>query len=324
MRAVLAVDAGATKTDVMVVCDDGVILSFAKGQCGNWESIGLEAAGAVYKQTTREALSVASLSAEKLCAGGYGLAGLDWPSDHRRLRPLIERLGVRGPQVLVNDAFVALWAGTGNGRGVVVIAGTGTTIAGRNSAGYEARTLGMGYPFGDFGGAQDLVRAAVHAVATAYTGRGPSTALSGRLVEVSKARDVGDFLERLARRCLRLDAAVAPHVLDVARAGDQVAQGIFRRAGHELGENAIAVIRRLGLETEAFDLVLAGGVFRAESRMLLDGLEQTVLAVAPLVNPVLLQEPPVVGAALLAFEAVGTPLSGDSFVRLLEEAATLQ
>ena len=324
MRAVLGMDAGATKTHVMVAGEDGAILGFAEGECGNWERVGLQTAGAVYAQTVREALSVASLPAERLCAGGYGLAGLDWPSDCKKLRPLIERLGVGGPQVLVNDAFVALWAGTGDGCGVVVVAGTGATVAGRNRSGDEARTLGRGYPFGDFGGAQHLVQAAVEAVARAYTGRGTPTALSERLVEVTTARDVGDLLERLARGGLRLDAAVAPHVLDVARGGDQIAQGIFERAGRELGENVLAVAGRLGLDTEAFDLVLSGGVLRAGSRTLLDALEQTVRAVAPLVKPVLLHEPPVVGSVLLAFEAAGTPLSGDSCRRLLEEARTLQ
>ena len=38
----------------MVVGDDGSIMGFAEGQCGNWESIGLEAAGAVYAQTAGE------------------------------------------------------------------------------------------------------------------------------------------------------------------------------------------------------------------------------------------------------------------------------
>jgi N-acetylglucosamine kinase-like BadF-type ATPase len=324
LRAVLGIDAGATKTHALVASGEGAILGFAEGQCGNWERVGLEAAGAVYVQTAREALSIAGLSAERLSGGGYGLAGLDWPSDHERLRPLIERLGVGGPQVLVNDAFVALWAGTGDGCGVVVIAGTGTTVAGRNRAGDEARTLGMGYPFGDFGGAGDMVRAAVYAIATAYTGRGAPTALSDRFVQLTGSRNAGDLLERVARRSLELDAAMAPQVLDAAQGGDEVALGIVRRAGRELGENAVAIIRRLGLEGETFDVVLAGGVLRAGNRTMLDALEEVVRQAAPLAHLALLTEPPVVGAVLLAFEAVGTPLSGDSHCRLREEAENLQ
>ena len=321
MRAVLGIDAGATKTHALVASDDGAILGFAEGQCGNWESVGLEAAGVVYAGAAREALSTAGMSPEQLCAGGYGLAGLDWPSDRVRLLPLIERLGVGGPQLLVNDAFVALWTGTGDGCGVVVIAGTGTTVAGRNRSGEEARTLGMGYPFGDFGGAGDIVRAALHAIAIAYTWRGAPTALSDRFLQLTGSRNAGELLERVARGSLELDAAMAPQVLDVAQGGDKVAQEIVTRAGRELGENSVAVIRRLGLEGEAFDVVLAGGVLRAGDRTMLDTLEQTVRRKAPLANLTLLTVPPVVGAVLLAFDAAGPPLAGDSYHRLLEKAA---
>jgi N-acetylglucosamine kinase-like BadF-type ATPase len=206
----------------------------------------------------------------------------------------------------------------------VVIAGTGTTVAGRNRSGEEARTLGMGYPFGDFGGAGDIVRAAVYAIATAYTGRGTPTALSDRFMALTASGSAGELLERVARGSLELDAAMAPQVLDVAQGGDEVARGIVTRAGRELGENAVAVIRRLGLEGETFDVVLAGGVLRAGNWRMLDALEQVVRRAAPLANLTPLTIPPVVGAVVLAFDVAGMPLSTHSYERLVREAATIR
>jgi N-acetylglucosamine kinase-like BadF-type ATPase len=322
--AVLGLDVGATKTHALIVDQTGEVLGFAREGSGNWEGIGLAAAGELYARVVKNALSQASLSAGELVGGGYGLAGLDWPSDRRRLRPLIDQLGVGGPQVLANDAFAALWAGTRDGYGVVVIAGTGTTTAGRNRDGQEARTLGLSYPFGDFGGAVDIVRASIYAVATAFTGRGSPTALSERLVKITGSQAVEDLLEGLVRGPLKLDASFAPHVFEVAQDGDEVAQQIFRRAGRELGENAIAIIRRLGLDSAAFDLVLSGGMFRSQYHVLLEELEKTVHHAAPFANPVLLSAPPVVGAVLLAFDAVGTPMSDESYQRLLNKASAIQ
>jgi len=163
------------------------------------------------------------------------------------------------------------------------------------------------------------VEAAIYAIATAYTGRGMPTALSQRFVEITNSRDVADFLEGLTRGRLHLDASAAPHVFEVAQAGDEVAQAIFRRAGRELGENAIAVIRRLGMESEEFTLVLSGGVLRSGNRLVLEPLERTVHRVAPLARLNLLTAPPVVGAALLAFDAIDRPLSREAYQRLLSE-----
>jgi N-acetylglucosamine kinase-like BadF-type ATPase len=121
----------------------------------------------------------AGLQVADIAAGGYGLAGLDWPSDEDRLRPVIAALGLSGPYEMVNDAFLPLRAGTADGVGLAAIAGSGATVAGRNRAGQTARSYGAGYPFTDWGGAGDIAREAVHVVAAAYKGLGPETTLDG-------------------------------------------------------------------------------------------------------------------------------------------------
>jgi N-acetylglucosamine kinase-like BadF-type ATPase len=256
-------------------------------------------------------------------AAGYGLAGLDWPSDEARLRPLVDELGLSGPSVLVNDTFVALRAGAREPWGVVIVAGTGTTVAGRNRRGEMARTPGLGYPFDDWGSAPDLAQAALHAVARAYTGRGPATALSNRLVRLVGAADVADLLEGVSRwryNLFPLVADVVRALMEEADGGDGAAREIVLRAGRELGGGAVVVIRRLGMEDEEFDLVLAGGLFRSASPLLLDTLRGTVQAVAPGARPVRLDVPPVVGGVLLAMDAVGWTVT-PAVRRRLEEGA---
>ncbi len=302
----LGVDAGGTKTDALLVDERGAARGGGQAGPGNWEVVGPEGAFQALQQAVGQALAEAGVEAGAVTAAAYGLAGLDWPGDELLLRPLVERLGVGGPQVLVNDSFVALRAGARQPWGVVVVAGTGTTAAGRNRRGETARTLGLGYPFDDWGSAPDLAQAAVHAVARAYTGRGPVTALGERLVALAGAASVAELLEKMSRWQIDLRpavTAVVQAIFEQAAAGDEAAAGIVRRAGRALGGGAAAVIRRLGMEGETFDVVLAGGLFAARDTLLLGVLAETVQAIASRAELRPLEEPPVRGAALLAMEA---------------------
>jgi hypothetical protein len=53
------------------------------------------------------------------------------------------------------------------------------------------------------------------------------------------------------------------------------------------------------MQTDRFDLLLAGGMFRANTPYLVDGLEAVVRTVAPNVRLQPLADPPVVGAVLM-------------------------
>jgi N-acetylglucosamine kinase-like BadF-type ATPase len=209
---------------------------------------------------------------------------------------------------------------------VVVIAGTGSTKAGRNRAGETFRTLGLGGDggdWGDWGGGSGITEAAVAAVARAYIGLDPPTILSERLVAHAGMDDVAGLLKGLTREHLELECA-APLVFAAAAVGDAVARAILVRAGRALAAGANLVIRKLGMEGEDFELVLAGGVFRAQEPSLVATLVGEVQAVAPRARPVRLDAPPAAGGVLLAMEAVGLQPDEGVRARLLETARALE
>jgi len=107
----LGVDVGATKTHVLVADEIGKVKGVGRSGTGNWEGVGLEGALATLQQGVGEALDQVRASPGQVAAAAYGLAGLDWPSDEDRLRPVVAQLEVAWPQVLVNDTLVALRAG---------------------------------------------------------------------------------------------------------------------------------------------------------------------------------------------------------------------
>jgi N-acetylglucosamine kinase-like BadF-type ATPase len=318
----LGLDAGGTKTHALLADEIGAVLGAGHAGPGNWEGVGLDGTYRALHEATREALAYVGAAPADMMAAVYGLSGLDWPSDEERLRPVIERMGVGGPQVLVNDAFAALRAGAL--WGVVVIAGTGTVCAGRNCDGETARTLGLGWTFDDWGSAPEVAQACVQAVARAYTGHGPDTSLTGRMVELFDARDNGDFLEKLSRRQCDFWSQVTQIIRALAEEacrGDASAAEISWRAGRELGERATTVIQRLRMQAEAFDIVLAGGLFRTHNPVLLEALEKTVQTIAPRTRLAPLEAPPVAGSVLLAMEAAGVSVAAETHRRLAEETS---
>jgi len=320
---VLGIDVGASKTHAILADERGHVLGAGRAGCANWEAVGLEGAGEALRSAIAEASSAAGVAPEAVVASGYGLAGLDWPSDEGRLRPVIDALGVGGPYVMVNDAFLPLRAGTADGVGLAAIAGSGSTVAGRNRAGKTDRSFGAGFPFTDWGGAGDIAGAAVHAVAQAYQGLGPETALAARMLTATGCADLAELLEKIMRWQVKIRGEFAPQVLQAAEAGDAVAQSIVRRAGTTIGANVIAVARRLGMLDTPFDLVTAGGVFSSQSELLNGALLAAVTSLAPKVNLVHWQSPPVVGALLLALDLLALPARPEAGVLALQVTEAL-
>lgn len=322
MSYYLGVDAGGTKTLALIADGDGHVLGVGRSGSGNWEGVGLEGAYQAYAQAVAAALRTAGLQPRHISAAGYALAGMDWPSDEGRLTPLLDMLGIPGPRALVNDAFAALRAGAPEGVGVAVIAGTGSTIVGRNRAGRSFRTFGLGALWGEFQGASGLAWAAFRAIGRAYFGSGPPSALEAHILQAYGAASVPDLAERISRgESPWPDGSLAPLVLQVAEAGDQVARDLVRAAGAEIGDNAEAVARQLELADESFALVMGGGVFSSRSSLLIESLVAPVRAYAPGITPVVLSAPPAAGSVLLAMDAAGVAVTRAVHERLEREAA---
>ena len=322
MRLVLGVDGGGSKTHALVADEHGQVLGFASSGRSNWEDTGLAAAGAALTEAVTGALAAAQVSPGALAASAFGLAGLDWDSDRPVLGGLLDPLGLAGPRALDNDSFIALRAGASRPVGVVVIAGTGHVAAGRNAAGQTFRTFGLGPMYGDFGSATDVAEEAVHAVADALTGRGPPTRLSRLLPPLVGCASPAQLLQGLSRGLVPLPAA-APLVLQEAGSGDAACRAIVLRAGVALGESAAVVARRLALDHEAFEVVLAGGLFQSRNQLLETTLADILHQVAPGAVPVHLTCKPVVGAALEALDLAGAATGAETRDRLIASSQGL-
>jgi len=134
---------------------------------------------------------------------------------------------------------------------------------------------------GDEGGGSWIARRALQAVAHESDERGPRTALTEAACayfHVTVADDLSTAIYAPTITNERI-AGFGKEVIEVARTGDPVALEIVTDAGRELGRAAVAVIHKLRLEDQEFQVAYVGGVFLA-GELILTPLRQEVASVA--------------------------------------------
>lgn len=302
---ILAVDGGNSKADVALVADDGRLLSVIRGPTVSHQVIGAKDGIARLARLAAIAVERAGLASDAPPdIGVYCLAGADFPSDLRQLHSELARQQLAAQQVVLNDSFGALRAGTSRPWGIVLICGQGINGAGVAPDGRTARFAGIGPLSGDWGGAGGLGSAALAAAIRARDGRGPRTSLEQAVAahfgrRTPEAVMLAMYEGRIASRRL---SELSPVVFDHAATRDAVARGIVDRLADELVAMAAALLRRLRLRRADVEVVLAGGVFAATEPHFYRRLEDGIHAVAPRATIVRPTVSPVCGAALIGLD----------------------
>ena len=337
LAAVLAVDVGNRKTDLVLVAADGALIGAVRGPTASHQAVGLErgldqlvelaaraaaAAGdpptPVVAGTLHAADARPGPAALVARVGAFCLAGADSPRDIRRLTRAIARRGLVEDVLVRNDTDAVLRAGAPDGWGVVLVCGEGFNCLGVHPDGRSVRFLALGATSGDWGGGHGLGMAALGAAVRGRDGRGPRTVLEHavpahfglrRPLDVTHAIYAG----RLAERRL---GELAPLVFAAAGAGDPQARGIADHQADELAGAAVATIRRLRLVRAAVLVILSGGVFRTGDATFHARLRERIRAGVPRAQVVQLGVPPVLGAALLGLDRLGAPESAHDRLRM--------
>lgn len=314
---VVAVDGGNSKTDVAVVAGDGTLLATVRTSGSNHQRDGVDAAVRTIVSAVRTAQELAGV-AGRAAAAVLCLAGLDLPVDDdalgRALAP--HRLG---DQVLLrNDTFAVLRAGARRGWGVAVVCGAGMNCVGQGPGGEMVRFPALGEISGDWaGGGSWLGMVALGAAVRGSDGRGPRTVLE-ELVPGHFAL-AAPYAVTEALYTGRLDdgalTQLAPYVFRAAAAGEAWARTALDRLADEIVAHVRATVRRLDLAGTDVDVVLGGGVLAAQDAQFHDRVRRGILAAAPGADIHPLAAPPVVGAALLALDAVGADAAAQRALR---------
>jgi N-acetylglucosamine kinase-like BadF-type ATPase len=280
-QLLLGVDGGATKTRAIIV--DGNLKTLGEGIAGpsNPLRVGVSDAATAVREAIERACVAARVRRSEIVAAEFGLAGVKRLDLRERMREALENLGIKSFEV-VTDADIALYGATEGKAGLVIIAGTGSICCGMNARGRHECAGGWGPVAGDEGSGSWIARRGLQAVARATDGRGAKTPLveaACTYFNVGAPSDLSTAIYAPNMTHNRI-AGFGRLVIEAAKKRDGVAREIVTDAGRELGLAAVAVIRKLKLERERFQVGYVGGVFTAGA-LILDSVREEVSTVAP-------------------------------------------
>lgn len=260
----LGIDGGQSSTRALIASDTGHIIGSGRsGPCNHVRTCQGRAkffeavSGSVNAACNQAGIDASTVTFAAACLGFSG-----GPEDKQTYsRELIRSAKYK----ITHDAEIALSGATGGRPGIIVIAGTGSMVFGRNAERQTARAGGWGYIFGDEGGGFDLARRALRAALQYEEGWGGPTALRGLLLESTRTRDANDLLHRFytAEYTRTRIAGLAPLVTRAAEEGDVIARKILNAAAEELASFVRGVHQQLFQADESVIVAHVGGVFQS-------------------------------------------------------------
>ncbi len=237
----LGLDIGGTKT-ACALADEHKILGRAKAGSAKVLRVG-KAEAAVHLAEVLDAVSAESgVALAEVTASCIGTAGATVPDVTDWLREqMASRVG--GTLTLVGDEVIALDAAFPGEQGILVVAGTGSIVIGRDSSGWTTIAGGWGPALGDEGSGCVLAQQALRSMFSAIDA-GEEPLLLRRVLD-HLGLQTRDDLVGVANALDFSFASLMPVVVKAARDGDSVAQKTLQRGGEDLAGLVMHVIGRL-------------------------------------------------------------------------------
>ena len=265
-QLVLGIDGGGSTTRATLAVDtetcDFHVAGRGTARASNFNSCGWQVATRQVQRAIQSAFESAGTEPHAIAAICLGMSGEGRSAEQQAWVRWAEESGVAEQVFVVTDAETVLAAGTPNGTGVALIAGTGSLAFGKNAAGESARAGGWGYLLGDEGSGYQIALAALKGIARAVDGRGPETSLQPAFLKaltLNDPRSLIGYLYHPERERSEI-ADLSRLVFAAAAQGDVVSLDILQQAVLELAELVKSVVARLSFSSGDYGLALTGGI----------------------------------------------------------------
>jgi N-acetylmuramic acid 6-phosphate etherase len=251
---ILGVEGGGTKTAWVLVEPDATelrILDQGRLPASNLRLTSPERLRAIFSELPKEITRV-----------GVFLAGCSAEEDRQSLARLCAEIWPTAKIVTGSDRDSGLAAALGRGEGIVVNAGSGSSVTGRRGDKIE-RAGGWGHILGDTGGGYFLVIQALRLILREHDLHRGDVHLSAKILQALALNSLDDLV-RWAQSADKMEvAALVPVVFEAAAAGDARVMEILEEGAQVLCQYTEAVAARLRLL--APKVALTGGLFHRDS-----------------------------------------------------------
>ncbi len=212
--------------------------------------------------TPGELRAILSELPKEITVAGIFLAGCGTEEDRQSLTRLCAEIWPKAKIVVGSDRDSGLAAALGHGDGIVVNAGSGSSITGRRDKRIE-NAGGWGHILGDAGGGYFLSLQALRLILREYDLHRGEVQFTTKILRALSLNNL-DELVRWAQTADKMEVAMlTPVVFEAAASGDSRVMEIIEEGARVLCEYTEAVATRL--HALAPKLVLLGGLFQRDS-----------------------------------------------------------
>jgi N-acetylmuramic acid 6-phosphate etherase len=251
---ILGVEGGGTKTSWVLVertASDLRVLDQGKLPPANFRLATPDELRAMFRELPQE-----------INRAGIFLAGCGTVEDRQSLTRLCAEVWPNAKVIVGSDRDSGLAAALGHGDGIVVNAGSGSSITGRRDKRIE-NAGGWGHILGDVGGGYYLSLQALRLILREYDLHRGEVQFTTKILRASSLNNL-DELVRWAQTADKMEVAMlAPVVFEAAASGDARVMEIIEEGARVLCEYTEAVASRL--HVLAPKVVLLGGLFQRDS-----------------------------------------------------------
>ena len=306
-KLVIGIDGGGTKTVAWLarISDTEQVEILGRGLAGtsNVRAVGWESAVQNLARSLDDAWSDSRQEPRAADAAVFALAGSGQDDVKSRFQHWAQQQSVAKQVQVVHDALAVIAAGTPEGWGVALVAGTGAVAFAMDPSGNSNISGGWGYWFGDEGSAFWLGQAALRAVTLDVDERGPQTDLTQAILDRLETNEPREILGTLSAATdeRQAIASLADLVIQFAEQ-DKVADEIVHQACTHLATLVTSAAKKLALGDQ-FPVALAGGVLCGSS-LVRDRLIQKLLETGFAPSSSEIVREPVNGCIELACQAI--------------------
>ena len=317
-RYVLGIDGGGTKTRAVIAEAEGHVLGSGVGGPSNYDDVGMERAKAGIAEAVRMARQQSGLPEARLASVFLGMAGVVSEQDRSVIHAIARELNLADDQNVDvdHDCRIALAGGLSGRPGIVLIAGTGSSCYGQNSAGVSWISGGWGPLISDEGSSYWLGIQAMRCAVASQDGRMHSV-LRELVQDHFQLIEMRDLMHRMYVVGMSRSeiASLAPLVIRAAHQDDKVALDLLSQGASDLAYMVRAVANQLGFTSGACELALVGGLFNAGD-VVLAPVQAAIQNRLPDCRIIFAELPPASGAVLLALKNLGITLSSTQAANL--------
>ncbi|MCL2225138.1 MAG: N-acetylglucosamine kinase [Defluviitaleaceae bacterium] len=263
-KYLLGVDGGNTKTDYLIYTTEGKYVDLLRtGTCSH-ENFpdGFDGMERVMREQLDKILSRNNIDVTDIAAGGFGLAGADFPWQIEELEKRVAAIGFSRFGV-ANDGILGIKAACEGGVGLCAVNGTGTVVIGADEKGETMQVGGVGALSGDSAGGSYIRDRIVAALYDFHYRCGPDSSMFPEVLKILGAQPadlravIGNY-ELLHRNMTAIIKAAAT----AAENSDSTACKIFDHIGESIGKSAAGCIRKLSFSSSRpIEIVQVGSIW---------------------------------------------------------------